>query len=113
MWTFLSHVATLAVVLFLWKRVEPSVLAIMARYELHPGPTLNEPAAEPASPRQSLEEALNEEAFDTIPQELYQLAMQESEAWAREQTLSSMIQLKSRLKSWDRVRAFYASKDVN
>jgi hypothetical protein len=113
MWTFLSHVATLAVVLFLWKRIEPSVLAIMARYEVQRPPVLHEPASEPASPRKSLEEAIDEEAFDTIPQELYQLAMQESEAWAREQTLSAMIQLKSRLKSWDRVRAFYASKDVN
>jgi hypothetical protein len=108
MWAFLSHIATLAAFALLWWRIEPKVFAIVKRFEIQ-----DEVTPVYASPRPSLEEALEAEEYEAIPQELYNLAMQESESWAREQSLAAMIQLKQRLKSWDRVRAFYESKDVN
>ena len=110
MWPFLSHIATLGVVLFLWKRVEPSFLRILKRWE----PVESEYAPPVSAPQYAEPVAQHEveQVSDPMPVELYEAAMRESESWAREQTIAAMHQLKDRVKSWDRVLAIY-NKDVS
>jgi hypothetical protein len=95
MWFFFSVCVFCGMITYLARRAEP---LLRARLTPAPEPVQDQPAVVEAEP---------------IPVDLMNLALQESEEWARQGVIRAMLDMYERCRNWDVVRAAYSAHPID